>query len=91
MLPPGVARGLDVVAQGCGHGAPVPGAHKHLLGDEGFLGRSFLVVRAPDAVDLVLGPLALEPRRRLGEEVSEAPLDLHLLCRTEDEAARGTA
>ena len=70
---------------------PVPGARVHLLGDEGFLGSSFLVVRAPDAVDLVLGPRALEPVRLLGEEVAEAPPDPRLLRRMEGEAVRGKA
>ena len=46
-------RGLDMVVQGCDHGAPVPGSREHLLGDEGFLGSSFLVARALDAVGLV--------------------------------------
>ena len=61
-----------------------------LLGDEEFVGSSFLFAWAPDAVDLVLGPGALEPGRRLGEEAAEAPPDLCLLRRTEDEAVRGT-
>ena len=91
MSPLGAARGLDVVAQGCGHGAPVLGAHWHLLGDEGFLGSSFLVARAPDAEGLILGPRALEPWRLLGEEVAEAPLDPRLLRRMEGEAAREMA
>ena len=87
---PGAARGLDVAAQGRGHGAPVLGAREHLLGDEGFLGNSFLVMRALDVVGLVQGPHALEPGHLLGEEVAEAPPELHHPRRTDVEAARGT-
>ena len=80
-----------MLVQGCGHGMPVPGARTHLLGDEGFLGSSFLAAWAPDVEGLVLGLRALEPGLLLGEEVAEA---LHEPCRpflAEDEAARGTA
>ena len=91
MPPPGAARGLDVLAQGCGLDVLEQGAREHLLGDEGFLGSSFLVARALDAVGLVQGPRALEPGRLLGEEVAEAPPELHHPRRTEGEAARGTA
>ena len=86
----GAAWGLDVLAQGCGHGVPVQEAREHLLGDEGFLGSSFLVARALDAVDLIQGLRALEPGHLLREEVAEAPPELHHLHRTEGEAARGT-
>ena len=82
------ARGLDVLAQGCGHGVLVQGAREHFLGDEGFLDSSFLVARVLDAVDLVQGPRALEPGRLLGEEGAEAPPGLHHPRRMEGEAAR---
>ena len=62
----------------------------HLLGDEGFLGSSFLVARVLGAEDLILGPRALVPGRLLGEEVAEAPPDPRHLRRTEGDAARGT-
>ena len=91
MPPPEAVQGLDVLAQGSGHGVLVQGAHEHLLGDEGFLGSSFLVARVPGTLDLVLGSRALEPGRLLGEEVAEAPPELHHPRRTEGEAARGTA
>ena len=77
--------------QGRDLGVPVQEAREHLLGDEGFLGSSFLVARALDAVDLIQGLRALEPGHLLGEEVAEAPPKLHRPRRTEDEAARGTA
>ena len=77
--------------QARGPAEPVRGAHGRLPKDEGFLGSSFLVARAPDTVDLVLGPRALELGRLLGEEEAEAPPGLRLLRRTEGEAARGTA
>ena len=80
-----------MLAQGCSHDVPVQEEREHLLGDEGFLGSSFLVARALDAVDLVQGPRALEPRCLLGEELAEAPPGLHHLRRTEGDAARGTA
>ena len=80
-----------MLVQECGHGMSVQGAREHLLGDEGFLGSSFLVARALDAVDLVQGPRSLEPGHLIGEEVAEAPPGLHHLRRTEGEAARGTA
>ena len=80
-----------MLAQGCGHGMLVPGAREHLLGDEGFLGSSFLVVLALDAVGLVQGPRALEPGHLLGEEVVEAPPDPRLLRGMEGKAARRTA
>ena len=85
------ARGLDVAVQGRGHGAPVLGAHEHLLGDEGFLGSSFLVAQAPDTEGLILGQRALEPGRLLGEELAEAPPDPHLPCGMEGEAAKESA
>ena len=91
MPPLGAARGLDMVAQGCGHGALVPGARGHLLGGEGFLGNSFLVMQAPDTVGPILGLRAFEPGRLLGKEVAEAPLNPRLLHRMEGEAARGKA
>ena len=78
-----------MLAQGSGHGVPVQEARGHLLGGEGFLGSSFLVARALDAVGLVQGPRALETGRLLGEEVAEAPPELHHPRRTEGEAARG--
>ena len=80
-----------MVAQGYGHGAPVPGAREHLLGDEGFLGISFLVMQALDTVDLVLGPCALEPGCLLGEEVAEALPKPRRPCMTEGEAVRRMA
>ena len=89
-LPRG-ALGLDVAVQGCGHGIPVLGAREHLLEDEGFLSNSFLVVRAPGVVGLVLGPRALEPGHLLGDEVAGAPPKLHHPRRTEGEAVRGMA
>ena len=79
-----------MLAQGHGHGVPVQEARECLLGDEGSLGSSFLVVQALDVVYLVQGPCALEPGHLLGEEVAEAPLELHHPRRTEGEAARGT-
>ena len=79
-----------MVVQECGHGAPVPGAREHRLVDEGFLDSSSLVARAPDAVDIILGPRALELGRLLGEEVAEAPPNLRLLRKMEGEATRGT-
>ena len=87
----GAAWGLGVEVQGRDLGAPALGAREHLLGDEGSLGRSFLAAQAPDAEGLTLGLHALEPGRLLGEEVVEAPPKLHRPCRTEGEAARGTA
>ena len=69
----------------------VQGAREHLFEVEGFLGSSFLVARAPDMVDLVLGPRALEPGRLLWEEAAEALPELRRPCMTEGEAARGTA
>ena len=69
----------------------VQGAHEHLLGDEGFLGSSFLVARALDAVGLVQGPRALEPGRLLGEEVAEALPEPRRPCRTVGKAVRGIA
>ena len=79
------------MALGRDHDVLEQGACEHLLGDEGFLGSSFLVVRALDTVGLVQGPRALEPGHLLGEEVAEAPPELHHPCRTAGEAARGTA
>ena len=89
--PPGATRGLDVVAQGCVHGVLVQGARGRLLEAEGFLGSFFLVARALDAVGLVQGPRALEPGHLRGEEVEEAPPELHRPRRTEGMATRGTA
>ena len=80
-----------MLAQGCGLDVLEQGARERLLGDEGFLGSSFLVAQAPDAVGLVLGPRALEPGCLLGEEVVEAPPDPRLLRRMEGEAARERA
>ena len=78
-----------MVAQGCGHGTPVLGARRHLVGGEGFLGNSFLAAQAPDVEGLVLGPHALEPGHLLGEEVAEAPPELHRPRRTEVEEREG--
>lgn len=69
----------------------VQGAREHLLGDEGFLGSSFLVTWALDAVGLDQGLRALEPERLLGEEVEEVHPQLHHPRRTKGEAVRGTA
>ena len=68
---------------------PVPGGCEHLLGDGGFLGNSSLAARAPDTVGPVQGPRALEPGRLRGEEVAEAPPELHHPRKTQGEAARG--
>ena len=89
--PPGAARGLDVLAQGCGLGALVPAAHEHLLGDEGFLGSSFLVARALDVVGLVQGPRTLEPGILLSEEVAEVLPEPRRPCMMVGEAVRETA
>ena len=70
---------------------PVRGARGQLLGDEGSLDISFLDVWVPDMAGRAQGPHALEPRRLLGEEVAEAPPELHHPRRKEGEAARGTA
>ena len=76
--------------QGRDLGAPALGARKHLLGDEGSLGSSFLAAQALEAEGLALGLRALEPGRLLGEEVAEAPPELHHPQKMEGEAARGT-
>ena len=91
MLPPGATQGLGALGQERGHDVPVPGAHGQLLEGEGSLGSSFLVAQAPDAVGLISGPRAVEPRRLLREEVAEAPPDPRLLRRMEGEVARERA
>ena len=80
-----------MLAQGCGLATLVRGARERLLEDEGFLGRFFHVAWALDTVGLVQGPRALEPGHLLGEEVAEAPPELHHPRRMEGEVARGMA
>ena len=80
-----------MLVQGRDHDVLEQGAREHLLEDEGFLGSSFLVAQALDAVGFVQGPCALEPGHLFGEEVAEAPPELHHQHKMEGEAVRGTA
>ena len=80
-----------MLAQGCGLDVRERGARERLLEAEGSLGSSFLVAHALDAVGLIQGPRALEPGHLLGEEVAEAPPELHHPLRTGGEVARGMA
>ena len=80
-----------MLVQGCNLVVLVQGARERLLEAEGFLGSFFLAARALDAVGHAQELRALKPGRLLGEEVAEAPPELHRPCRTEGEAARGMA
>ena len=88
--PPGAARGLGVLVQGCSLAMPVQGARECLLEAKEFLGSFFLAARASDVVGHGQGPRALDPERLLGEEVAEALPEPHHPCMTEGEVARRT-